>query len=518
MKLPNKKPKNLAWIFNHAFKNLKVKSKNLKVGASRFQTKMFLLTFHFLLFTFNFTIAQQLCDCRKEFAFVRQHMEKNHPGFASDIKRPSEPKYKAFVRELEKKIAADSYSKYCIAYLKQYLFYLKDHHINITGNATPVNEDSLPAVEAFLKSPVFLATERISFDTSYFSKVDKAGLEGIYKSPDGTYTIGLVKMPNQRRDYAGIILSSATKLWQPGQVKLELKQVNDSIMQVYSYLRNHSLSYDEVRFNAQTDTDLPGWVKVYPAGSTASTEVISRDIFSFKILDSNTAYIAIRSFAGRYATMLDSAYKAVMPEIRKRRYLIIDVRNNGGGSDVNYKALMPLIYTGPITNDVIDYYATPGNVQAYLALRDLYKSKPEIYGQNGYLNWQYGMGKMSSAKRYSFVPMVGSEPTVSKYTPVEGYPSRVAIVYNRNCASSCEAFLFEARQSTKIITVGENSGGYTGYGNVMQITTPCGNNLGWTTTRYRNNRRYDFTGIPPQYRVPQTETDWVRYARTLISQ
>lgn len=475
-------------------------------------------TFYFSLLSFHFASAQT-CNCQQDFTFVRQHMEKNHPGFASDIKDPNQPKYKAFVQSLEKKMAADPNSKYCIAYLKQYLFYLKDHHINISGNVTLVREDSLPAVEAFLRSPVFLATERIDIDSAqtinYLQQLKEPGIEGIYRTMDGTYTIALLRKPTERRDYAGIILSSASKLWHKGQVKLELKQVNDSIVQVYSYLRNHSLSYDEVR-SGSNGADLPGWTKVFPGEAASANEPISTDVFSFKVLDSNTAYIAIRTFSGRFATMLDSAYKAVMPEIKKRRNLIIDVRNNGGGSDANYKALMPLIYTGPITNDVVDYYATLDNIKAYTELRDLYKSKPEIYGTNGYMNWQYGIEKMQKTTPYSFVPMTGTTPTITRYEPNKGYPLKIAIVYNRNCASSCESFLFEARYSNKVTTIGENSGGYTGYGNVMQLTTPCGNTLGWTTTRYRNQRQYDFTGIPPQHRVPPNENSWIEFAKRLL--
>lgn len=497
-----------------------MKSKKLKVGPPfKWRAIALVLTFHFLLLSFHFASAQS-CNCQQDFAFVRQHMEKNHPGFNSDIKNPNQPAYKAFVQSLEKKIAADPNSKYCIAYLKQYLFYLKDHHINISGPVVQVKEDSLPAVEAFLRSPVFLSTERMEIDSAqmmnYLQQLKDPGLEGIYRTPDGTYTIAVVKKQNDRRDFAGIILSSSSRLWQKGQVKLELKQLNDSVLQVYSYLRNHSLNYDELPFRKGT-TALPGWQKLFPSAHEPNSETISTEVFSFKILDSNTAYLAIRTFSGRYSTMLDSAYKAVIPEIQKHRNLIIDVRNNGGGSDNNYKALMPLIYTDPITNDVVDYFATPDNIKAYTALRDLYKSKPETYGELGYTNWEYGMNKMQSVKPYSFVLMGSGEPSVTKYTPVAGYPARVAIIYNRNTASAGEAFLFEARTSKKLITVGENSGGYTGYGNVMQITTPCGNTLGWTTTRYRMQRQYDFTGIPPQYRVPATEGNWVEYARRILN-
>lgn len=462
----------------------------------------------------------QVCDCRQELAFVRNHMEKNHPGFNSDIKDPSQPAYKAFIQSLEQKIANDPTGKYCLAYLKQYMRYLQDHHIRIdAGNLITVREDSLSSVEAFLNSPAFRSTERLEIDSMqlirYFAELKDPTLEGIYSTPDGTYRIAVVSKPNAMRDYAGIILQSKTKLWKPGQVKLEVKLVNDTLMDLYMYMRNHSLNYEQLPFDSKTP-ELPGWVKVFPRAQPASADRPPDGLFSFKVLDSNTTYLSVTSFSGQYATVLDSFYKAVMPEITKRPNLIIDVRDNGGGSDMNYKALMPLIYTGPITGDVVDYYATPDNIKAYEQLRDLYKSKPEIYGKDGYRNWEYGMTKMKNAAPYSFVPMGSGEPSITRYTAVKGYPQKVALIYNRNCASSCESFLFEARFSKKVITVGENSGGYTGYGNVMQITTPCGNRLSWTTTRYRNQRQYDFTGIPPQYRIPAGEKSWLEYARKLL--
>ena len=474
----------------------------------------------FFLFLFVSSFAQaQVCNCRDELNFVRNHMEKNHPGFNSDIKDPNQPAYKAFVESLEKKIADDPSGKYCIVYLKQYMRYLNDHHIGINGGSTVVvKEDSLPAVEAFYKSSAFLSTERVETDSmqlmQYLQQAKEPGIEGIYATPDGTYTIALIKKPNDKRDYAGIILNSKTKLWQKGQVKLEIKQANDSMMDLYIYMRNHSLNYDQVSFN-KTAFELPGWIKQSPIASAGSST--SNGLCNFKVLDGDVAYISITSFAGQFSTMLDSFYKAVIPEIKKHSRLIIDVRNNGGGSDANYKALMPLIYTDPIIGDVVDYYSTPENIKAYEQLRDLYKSQPDVYGKDGYRNWEYGANKMQQAAPYSFVPMGNGKPSTTRYNADKDGPKQIVILYNRNCASSCESFLFEVRFSKKVTTVGENSGGYTGYGNVMTISTPCGNRLSWTTTRYRDQRQYDFIGIPPKYRIPAAESDWVEYARTLIA-
>lgn len=461
----------------------------------------------------------QECNCQQEFSFVRQHMEKNHPGFNSDIKDPQQPAYKAFIQSLEQKMLQDASGKYCIAFLKQYMLYLKDHHIGISAAFRPVREDSIPAVESFLQSKYFLSTERIDKDSAsliaYLQQPADSSIEGIYKTADGTYTVALVKNKTNLRDYAGIILDSKTKLWQKGQVKMEVKQLTDSSFEIYTLLRNHSLEYNQFRATKH-NFEMPGWTRVNATVASAALLPISRELFTFKLLDSNTAYIAIRSFGGQFSERLDSAYKAVMPELTKRRNLIIDIRNNGGGSDMNYKALMPLLATGPVEHDVVDLFATPANVQAYTAMRDLYKSQPAVYGEKGYMTWEYHLPKLQNAKPYTFTPMGNGKPGISKYKAIEGYPEKVALLYNRNCASSCESFIFEAQYSKKTITAGENSGGYTGYGNVMSVQTPCGNTLSWTTTRYRNQRQYDFTGIPPRYRVPATESDWIKYVRSLL--
>jgi hypothetical protein len=461
----------------------------------------------------------QECSCVQEFSFVRQHMEKNHPGFSSDIKDPQQPAYKAFVQSLEQKMLQDASGKYCVAFLKQYMFYLKDHHISINSTFKPVKEDSIPAVEAFFRTKEFLSTERIDKDSAllvaYLQQPAESTIEGIYKTPDGTYTVALIKDKTSIRDYVGIILDSKTKLWQKGQVKMEVKQLTDSTFEIYSLLRNHSLDYNQFK-SSKESFELPGWIRVNAAVASTALLPVSTELFTFKVLDSNTAYIAIRSFGGQFSQKLDSAYKAVMPELTKRRNLIIDIRNNGGGSDVNYKALMPLLYTGPIVNDVVELFSTPDNIQAYTAMRDLYKSQPAVYGEKGYMIWEYNLPKLQNAKPYTFTPMGDGRPSTAVYTPVKGYPAKVAILYNRNCASSCESFLFEAQYSKKTITAGENSGGYTGYGNVMSVQTPCGNTLNWTTTRYRYHRQYDFTGIPPQYHVPANENDWIKYVRSLL--
>jgi hypothetical protein len=461
----------------------------------------------------KFSTAQS-CSCSDDYYFIKSHIEKNHGGFNKKIKSPEEPAYKKFTQALEQEIKKDQSGKYCISYLKKYILYLQDHHSNITaGGGTAVNETITADVEAFQKSSAYLNTELLKADSnkliSKWAMGNPGNIEGIYYTPDSTYVTALIKNKTSYRDYAAVILRSKTKLWTPGQVKFELKQVNDSLFDAYISYRNHSINYDQVVYKKER-LQMNGWIKA--GETTAASTKSSNELIQFRLLDSSTVYLSITSFDAVILSKLDSAYKVIIPQIKKYPKLIIDVRNNGGGSDAGYMALMPLLYTDPFESDLVEFYATPGNIQAYKSYdENLRKNSP---GSKGVFINQ--VAKMEKATPYSFIYMGDGTPRMVKYPENKGYPDKIAVLYNRNCASSCESFLFEILNSSKVIRAGENSGGYTGYGNVMNIQTPCGNTLSWTTTVYRNQWKYEFVGIPPQYKIPEEETDWIEYTRKLL--
>src|SRR5205809_226241 len=87
-----------------------------------------------------FCSIAQTCDCKAEFLWVKSFMERNHPGYNSDIKSPDEPTYKKFTDQLLKDISEDKSGKYCLVYLKRYIGFLKDHHSNISGALVTVDE------------------------------------------------------------------------------------------------------------------------------------------------------------------------------------------------------------------------------------------------------------------------------------------------------------------------------------------------------------------------------------------
>lgn len=471
-------------------------------------------------FLLLFQLAQsQNCNCKTEYLWVKSFMEKNHPGYNSDIKSPDEPAYKKFTAELLKKIESDKSEKYCIVYLKQYIRYLKDHHSNINQNSRPVVETNQDSLQAFIASPLYQETEKIKTDSlelvTKLSKSQPDDIEGIYITSDTTYTVAVYKDRTTIRDYVGVIIGSRTKTWEKGQVKLEIKLNPDNSRVGYIYLRNHTINFQEWQPEKGV-SPIPGWVKLYQPKSASLSNNIDNDLIRFKELDNSTALISVRTFSGSASRELDSAYAKIIPELKKYPNLIIDVRNNGGGSDRNYNALMPLLYTDTIYNDFVELFYTADNQKAYEEMRDEAKANPERWGKTGYQSWEYRLNQMKGKPLNSFFA-ISPKGSKAYYKISNENPKKIAILYNRNCASSCEQLLIDAAFSKKVKLVGENSGGYIAYGNVMSITTPCGNTLNWTTTRKNSDRKYEFVGVEPQVRIPATETDWVQYTRQLLA-
>ena len=469
--------------------------------------------FSLLIALQSYAAISQSCSCTEEFHFIKQHIEKNHGGFNKKIKSPDEPAYKKFTDQLETEIAALTDNRYCIAYLKKYILFLQDHHSNITGKTgAPVDEKNPAALDSFLHSDAYTSTETLPADSLSIARQLKKStdpIEGIYYTPDQAYKVALLKNKNNNRDYAAIILQSKTKLWNRGQVKFELKKDTDSTMHYFGYLRNHGQAYEQLHFTKK-EFNIPGWEK--QENNSAAPFAIDNELIRFTILDSKTALLSIRSFSSALYKKLDSAYKQVLPQIKKYRNLIIDVRNNGGGADFAYSPLIPLLYTDTIYSDVVERFNSPDNIAAYKKFDSISVSQGNraVFGST--------LALMKTAAPYTLVPMGNGKPTTTVYPVSNGYPAKIAIVYNKGCASSCESLLFDAIYSRKTIFVGENSGGYTGYGDVMNINTPCGNTLSWTTTVYRNQWRYEFVGIPPAYKIPDTEKDWIGYTKQLLEQ
>jgi transglutaminase-like putative cysteine protease len=234
--------------------------------------------------------------------------------------------------------------------------------------------------------------------------------------------------------------------------------------------------------------------------------------YYFKRIDGQTNLIRIASFNHTYKTVIDSIIKANYAAITSAKYLLLDLRGNGGGSDVSYSELIPFIYTNPISVVGASRLSTPDNIAKYEAIVS---------------DTNYPPSSRESAQltvdRLSAIPgkfLEGSSDTL-RLKDVLPYPALVGIIIDRKCASTTEQFLLAAKQSKKTVFFGENSGGVLDYANMHFLDLPCYDwKLGYATSRSMRlpGSPIDNIGIAPDVRINNEEKDWVRFASDYLKQ
>jgi hypothetical protein len=189
----------------------------------------------------------------------------------------------------------------------------------------------------------------------------------------------------------------------------------------------------------------------------------------FRILDSNTLLMRLPSFAWSEKKIIDSLLNVYEGQIHKKANLIIDLRGNDGGTDYAYNGLIPLIYSNPIYIKPDEYLSSPENIQI---LEESLNDKSTSDSAKEFLTRLIELMRQFPNQ---FVNPSGKENFEIKLDSIYKFPSKVAVLIDRNTASSAESFLLTAVQSKKVKVYGQNSAGILDYGNTQFFDIPCGN-------------------------------------------
>ncbi len=465
-----------------------------------------------LLFS-NIAWAQSACSCQQELDFVMDYYENNLASFSDNVSDKNNTEYVQFKQDLHEEAKTVQYTSECFRVLTYYVEFFKDNHASISIRTESVDESSEAAVNDFIASNLYKSREIYELKAGDLKQYPLDDIRGIYHIGDA-YTIAVVPDKTPFRDYIGVILETTSKIWERGQVKLELKQVGEDQYQAFSYLRNHSLRFSG-RYQLKNGILGGSWVKTSKADAHnyATNEDVS---FQFKMLNDSLAYLRIPSFSGSYSAKIDSLYQVADGTIRQTPYLIIDVRDNGGGSDMNVDPLLSYIYTKPIQEDRVELLVTEDNLALWKKWQKEWEADRVNYSEQQ-IEWiSSEIARMEKARPNSWI--VRSKGGQYKRKDVATYPKSVAIIQNQYCASSCETLLFWAKQSERTMLVGENSGGYVGYGENGPLNTPCYNfRLTCTMTRYEEQRKYEADGVAPDHQL-EYDSDWVGQTIDLMGQ
>lgn len=455
--------------------------------------------FILLLLFFSPFIVNAQCNCEEEFSTVKNHIELNYAGFKDKVTISNIKQYKDFTAQKEQVAAKAKNKSQCYFIINQWMSYFNDNHL-----FSVLNSNSIEKIDP-KKLQTDFPIEKLSVSDKAVEKLEKAqGIAGIYSKKNEGFSIALVKDKTPFRDYAAVIIHSTDSKFENGTVLAELKEksVNEYFL---LYNSAHMLGFTTLK---------PKEGELISDFTKNGIEVIDNGNYNFeaKLLNENTLYFNIPSFSWEAKPMVDSLFEAQKENLSKSSNLIIDLRNNGGGSDDVYGVISPYLYTQPIKGIGVDIWATPDNIKGWeLVLED-----PDIPAESKEeIQKQVEKMKLQVNQNINIVEDV----IVSSLTPLL-FPKNVVILINEKCASTTEQFLLEARQSTKVTLMGQNTSGTLDYSNLRESNfCEMPYLLYAPTTRSRRidiGEGIDGIGIKPAIYLNEKE-DWIQEALKFLN-
>jgi hypothetical protein len=461
--------------------------------------------------------AAPTSPCQAELVWVTEFAAANYSGFETKTAGEEWDAYQELLRELGAEAALAGTPAECDEVLGRWSGFFMDGHLSV-GRGGPAENPAAPAgpppTDAEIRARFATWPARDLTEGPARMALDALGdgrspVEGIWESSDGAYRGIVLRDEEAGGRYAMSILRADSVWWLPGQVKAVFDARGDGRYDVRFFMRDHS----EQAWSGSIDRDVlvmgPGstWFREYPGPADDRSRddwLDSRNLrFAARSVGPGTVVLHLPSFDDPFR--MDSLFDAEADRIRGAERLLIDVRGNGGGSDYNFRALIPLLYTDPIRLVANEVLATPANIEANARLAADTTLPAGIREQ---LARQVEDMRRAEGGWYPFTDRTHELPEVLER------PARVAVLVDGRCASSCEQFLLMARQSRKVTIYGEPSAGILDFGNVRSAAMPGGTlRLFYPTTRSKRlpHAPVDGIGIIPDVRVPEREADPVSW-------
>jgi hypothetical protein len=234
-------------------------------------------------------------------------------------------------------------------------------------------------------------------------------------------------------------------------------------------------------------------------------------------LNATTLYLRIPSFDGSEKSAIDSVIAANKDKILKTENLIIDLRNNGGGSDPSFEELLPFLYTNPVRTVSVEFLSTKQNNQLFLDLAtnaDLDEDSRQ-WAKDIYDKLQNRLGE--------FVFLFDVPVSIDQQDTVYEYPKNVGIIVHEKNVSTTEQFLLAAKQSKKVKLFGVTTGGALDISNMYSVESPCKEfNLWYCLSRSLRipDMTIDDIGLQPDYYIDKTipQYKWVEFVNEVLNQ
>lgn len=460
----------------------------------------------FLLFSSAMSLyAQDECDCFKNLTLLKEVVETNYAGYQYKMNMNGDQLTK-FYDDLLEESKKEKYQNYnCARLLNAYITAFEDKHTRIYYSA---NKGIIPAMDDDQKLALFkVINEHISLpiqsiDQYVFDPEDE--LNGLYVFKGDTCLV--FKDQTLLRDYVGVIWNTEKDHWSRGDVKFELKINSKNQYDYYLYNDNYLLNS---RRDVEVDNQIADWVKIVPTSTSINPDNKSIESFS----SDSTLYLRLSSFEISNKSYIDSFLEKNKEALSRTPNLILDLRGNGGGADGTFNDLIPYLYTDPIRMIGVDFLCSQNTINDFEEFLQSQET-PNPF-------WVDLLDRMKLNKG-KYIHLYEDKESIINIDTVYPYPQNIYLLVDRRCASSAEEFILIAKQSSKVVILGENTAGCLDFSNLVSFIPEKGACNDWWTLEYASSisqrlpeNPVDLNGIAPDIYLSKG-TDWLKEVYKLI--
>lgn len=475
--------------------------------------RFLILTFIFFFYTVSYA---QSCNCDSTFQIVKYQVETNYAGWFDKTKTFDKVKFKELTAQVASNTKSITLDSLCYKEIKRYLDYFQDGHLHL--NIRNQKNDSPNPDQPIVISKIQITENEILTYLRSAKTPDK--VEGIWEN--ATYKIGIIQSETTANLYNGIIIKSENKNWSPGEIKLTInKEKNNSYTLSFITGDKTELLKNKILFfkNILDATDLQ-LSRVYPEVK----DKIPLDEYTLQNDPTNPKLsfpkndLAIWSFPNFYpqnADIVELLLEKHKAKLETTRYWIIDLRSNDGGNVRVGNLLLPFIYTKPIIWQSEFSRLTPDNFEYWYNtyvreyIESLPKEKQDQYDSI------FAITKTHFGQ-FGHWDNENNPADTIKYERKTNSPEKIVLLIDNNTFSSGELFAILARQSSKVIVMGEKSAGSIDYGNIVTHKTNCPNlTITFPTSRNTwldNGISIDRDKVHPDIYIPKKIKNWIDFA------
>ncbi|MFD2248375.1 S41 family peptidase [Pontibacter ruber] len=230
--------------------------------------------------------------------------------------------------------------------------------------------------------------------------------------------------------------------------------------------------------------------EVYPA-------VEKRELLTLKWYPNQTAYLALNGF---HDPKINELFLEKLPELRKAKALIVDLRTNGGGSTTIGRDI--LNYLSPDTL----LYGSKNSTREHLAS---FKAWGKFTAPKDTVGNEWAT-KSLLAYQDKLVHEFDYKPAQNKVSPKDKVIVPTAILIGHQTASAAEDFLIYADNQQHMTKIGENSFGSTGQPFMFDMPGGGGARICTKKDTYPDGREFVGYGVKPDIEVKMTLQDYIQ--------